>query len=45
VKIYEGTASDVLRSEIKGNKTRKDYNTLIGPAIVIADVKSVFNYQ
>jgi hypothetical protein len=44
VKIYEGTISDVLRSEIKENKTRKDYNASIDPAIVIASVRSVFDY-
>jgi hypothetical protein len=44
VKIYEGTASGVLESEIKGNETHKDYNALIGSAIVIADIRSVFNY-
>jgi hypothetical protein len=44
VKIYEDTTSGVLRSEIKENKTRKDYNTLIGLTIMIVSVRSVFNY-
>jgi hypothetical protein len=44
VKVYEGTASGALRSEIKGNETRKDYNTLIDLAIMIVGVKSVFGY-
>jgi hypothetical protein len=44
VKVCEGIASDVLRSEIKGNETRKDYNALIDPVIMIASVGSVFNY-
>jgi hypothetical protein len=43
VKVYEDITSDVLRSEIKGNETRKDYNALIGPVIVIAGVESVFS--
>jgi hypothetical protein len=42
-KVYEDTTSDVLRSEIKGNKTRKDYNALTGPIIVIAGVGSIFS--
>jgi hypothetical protein len=44
VKVYKDTTNDALRSEIKGNKTRKDYNALIGSIIMIADVRSVFNY-
>jgi hypothetical protein len=44
VKICEGTVSGALESEIKGNETYKDYNTLIGPTIVIAGVESVFDY-
>jgi hypothetical protein len=44
VKIYEDITNDVLESEIKGNKTRKDYNALIDPVIVTASVRSVFNY-
>jgi hypothetical protein len=44
VKVYKGTTSGALGSEIKGNEMRKDYNTLIDPAIMIADVKSVFSY-
>jgi hypothetical protein len=44
VKIYKDIISDVLESEIKGNKTRKDYNTLIDPAIMIANIRSVFSY-
>jgi hypothetical protein len=45
VKVYKGIASGVLKSEIKGNETRKDYNALIDPTIVIASVRSVFGYQ
>jgi hypothetical protein len=44
VKIYKDTISDVLGSEIKGNETRKDYNTLIGPTIIIVNIRSVFSY-
>jgi hypothetical protein len=44
VKIYKGIINDVLESEIKENKTRKDYNALIGLAIVIANIRSVFSY-
>jgi hypothetical protein len=44
VKVCEGTINNVLGSEIKGNETRKDYNTLIDPIIVIANVRSIFNY-
>jgi hypothetical protein len=43
-KVYKDTTSDALESEIKGNKTRKDYNALIGPTIMIASVRSVFSY-
>jgi hypothetical protein len=42
-KVYGGTTSGALGSEIKGNKTRKDYNALIGPIIVITHVRSVFS--
>jgi hypothetical protein len=44
VKIYEGTISGALGSEIKGNETHKDYNALIDPTIVTASVRSVFSY-
>ena len=44
VKIYKGTACGALRSKIKGNKTRKDYNALTGPAKVTVGVRGVFSY-
>jgi hypothetical protein len=44
VKVYEDTINNVLRSEIKGNETCKDYNALIDSTIVIVDIRSVFNY-
>jgi hypothetical protein len=44
VKVYRDTTSDALKSEIKGNETRKDYNALIGSTIIIVDVRSVFSY-
>jgi hypothetical protein len=44
VKVYKDTTNDVLRSEINGNETRKDYNALIDLVIMIADIRSVFNY-
>jgi hypothetical protein len=44
VKVYKDTASGALGSEIKGNETCKDYNALIDPVIMIADVRSIFSY-
>jgi hypothetical protein len=43
-KVYGDTINDVLESEIKGNETRKDYNALIDPIIMIASVRNVFDY-
>jgi hypothetical protein len=43
VEINKGTAYGALESENKGNKTRKDYNTLTGSAR--AGVRGVFFYQ
>ena len=45
VKIYKGTAYGVLKSEIKENKTRKDYNALTGPIKVTVGVRGVFSYR
>ena len=44
VKIYKGTAYNILKSEIKENKTRKDYNALIDSIKVIIGVRGVFSY-
>jgi hypothetical protein len=42
VEINKGTACGALESESKGNKTRKDCNTLTGS--VRAEVRDVFFY-
>jgi hypothetical protein len=42
VKINKGTVCNVLESENKGNKTRKDCNALIGSVRV--EVRGVFFY-
>jgi hypothetical protein len=40
VKIYNDIAYNILKSEIKGNKTRKDYNALID--LIRVEVRGVF---
>jgi hypothetical protein len=42
IKINRGTACGILESKIKGNKIRKDCNTLTGSARV--EVRGVFFY-
>jgi hypothetical protein len=42
IEINKGTACSALGSKNKGNKTRKDYNALIGSAR--AEVRGVFFY-
>jgi hypothetical protein len=42
VKINKGTICNALESENKGNKTRKDYNALIGSIRV--EIRGVFFY-
>jgi hypothetical protein len=42
VKINKDTACSALESENKGNKTRKDYNTLIDSIRV--EVRGIFFY-
>jgi hypothetical protein len=42
IKINKGTVCSALESKNKGNKTRKDYNTLIGS--IRAEVRGVFFY-
>jgi hypothetical protein len=43
IKIYNNIIYDALRSEIKGNKTHKDYNALID--LIRVEIRGVFFYQ